>query len=130
MVYTEKVKHAVGMGNTMVVVSNIGKRMRELREELGLTQEQVATAIGVTRAAISMLERGTTHTMEWPHLKAAAKFFRVEVEYLAEGKGPRRVRNPSSRSSEETVQAADDLEEMTDEQKKLVLSMIRQISRR
>jgi transcriptional regulator with XRE-family HTH domain len=116
--------------DTMLVMNGIGTRMKALREELGLTQEQVATAIGVTRAAISGLERGETHTMAWPHLKAAAKFFRCEVEYLAEGKGPRRVRNPAVRWSDDTVDAADTIEEMPDEQRLMVLSLIKQLSQR
>ena len=129
MFYTQDEETALQGPFTMIVMSEIGIRMRELREELGLTQEQVASAVGVTRAAISGLERGDTHTMAWPHLKAAAKFFRCEIEYLAEGKGPRKVRNPASRWDEDVLSAADDIQAMTDEQRELVLKLIKQMSR-
>jgi transcriptional regulator with XRE-family HTH domain len=113
----------------MIAMNGIGIRMKELREELGLTQEQVASAVGVTRAAISGLERGETHTMAWPHLKAAARFFRCEVEYLAEGKGPRKVRNPSVRWDDDVLEAADDIQALPEAQRELVLNLIKQMSR-
>lgn len=38
----------------------IGRRIRERRDELGVTQSDVARALGVTRAQISNLERGVS----------------------------------------------------------------------
>lgn len=38
----------------------IGKRIRDRREELGLTQSDLSQAVGVTRAQISNLERGVS----------------------------------------------------------------------
>jgi transcriptional regulator with XRE-family HTH domain len=42
------------------VVDRIGRRLRSIRAERGMTLEQVATSSGLTRAFISQLERGTT----------------------------------------------------------------------
>lgn len=39
---------------------DIGKRIRQLREELGWTQEALAKVCGVPQAAISKIERGKT----------------------------------------------------------------------
>lgn len=40
-------------------VENLGKRLKELRDEQGLTQEEVANAIGVEAGAYSNYERET-----------------------------------------------------------------------
>ena len=37
---------------------SFGKRIRALRKAAGLTQEQLGDAVGVTRSAISLIERG------------------------------------------------------------------------
>jgi transcriptional regulator with XRE-family HTH domain len=42
------------------VVDRIGKRLRGIRAERGLTLQQIAAASGLTRAFISQLERGET----------------------------------------------------------------------
>jgi transcriptional regulator with XRE-family HTH domain len=42
------------------VVDRIGKRLRGIRAERGLTLQQVAAASGLTRAFLSQLERGET----------------------------------------------------------------------
>lgn len=39
----------------------IGEHLRELRDQRGLTQQQVAKTIGLTRASIANIERGTQH---------------------------------------------------------------------
>ena len=61
-------------------------RLRELREEKGLTQEELAKALGVTRQTIIAIERGKYD----PSLKLAfriARFFGRGIEdiFLYEG---------------------------------------------
>jgi len=54
-------------------------RLRELREERGLTQEELAKALGVTRQTIIAIERGRYD----PSLKLAfkiARFFGRAIE--------------------------------------------------
>lgn len=54
-------------------------RLRELREERGLTQEELAKALGVTRQTIIAIEKGRYD----PSLRLAfkiAKFFNVNIE--------------------------------------------------
>ena len=54
-------------------------RLRELREAKGLTQEELAKALGVTRQTIIAIEKGKYD----PSLKLAfkiAKFFKVKIE--------------------------------------------------
>ncbi|MBC7094927.1 helix-turn-helix transcriptional regulator [Thermococcus sp.] len=54
-------------------------RLRELREAKGLTQEELAKALGVTRQTIIAIEKGKYN----PSLELAfkiAKFFKVKIE--------------------------------------------------
>nr|WP_206204045.1 helix-turn-helix transcriptional regulator [Thermococcus sp. ES12] len=55
--------------------------MRELREELGITQEELARALGVTRQTIIAIEKGKYD----PSLKLAfkiARFFNTTIEEI------------------------------------------------
>lgn len=56
-------------------------RLKELRMEKGLTQENIAKGIGVTRQAISLYEQGRRE-MKLKTLKKIANFFDVSVPYL------------------------------------------------
>ena len=61
-------------------------RLRELREERGLTQEELAKALGVTRQTIIAIEKGRYD----PSLRLAfriARFFnkRIEEIFMCEG---------------------------------------------
>ncbi|MFI5363513.1 MAG: helix-turn-helix transcriptional regulator [Elusimicrobiota bacterium] len=56
-------------------------RVRELRTEAGLTQEELADKVGVTRVTINCLERGVYS----PSIELAlglARFFRKPVEEI------------------------------------------------
>ncbi|ASJ07878.1 transcriptional regulator [Thermococcus siculi] len=56
-------------------------RLRELREERGLTQEELAKALGVTRQTIIAIEKGKYD----PSLKLAfkiARFFNMPIEEI------------------------------------------------
>ncbi|WP_456366203.1 helix-turn-helix transcriptional regulator [Thermococcus sp.] len=66
-----------------VIVKN---RLRELREKRGLTQEELAEALGVTRQTIIAIEKGRYN----PSLRLAfrmARFFNVKIEdiFIYEG---------------------------------------------
>ncbi|AJC72212.1 MAG: helix-turn-helix transcriptional regulator [Thermococcus sp.] len=61
-------------------------RLRELREAKGLTQEELAKALGVTRQTIIAIEKGKYD----PSLRLAfkiARFFNVKIEdvFIYEG---------------------------------------------
>lgn len=61
-------------------------RLRELREREGLTQEELAKALGVTRQTIIAIEKGRYD----PSLRLAfrmARFFKVRIEdiFIYEG---------------------------------------------
>jgi putative transcriptional regulator len=54
-------------------MSSISNGVKELRNELGMTQGQLAAAVGVSRQSINSIERGRYV----PSLELALKFARV-----------------------------------------------------
>lgn len=58
------------------------ERIRELRLERGLTQEELGEIIGVKRFSIYSYEKGRA-CPEMKGLVALAEFFNVSIDYLA-----------------------------------------------
>lgn len=58
-----------------------GIRLRELRQERGLSQKQLAEAIGCNQSMISFWETGVNEPTE-SAIKKAAVFFNVSSDYL------------------------------------------------
>ncbi|HIT10592.1 MAG TPA: helix-turn-helix transcriptional regulator [Candidatus Onthousia faecigallinarum] len=59
----------------------VGKRLKELRLEKGLTQRELGQQINVTKVSICCYENGTrTPTLET--LSELEKFFQVDLNYL------------------------------------------------
>ncbi len=56
--------------------------IRRIREEKGLTQEQVAKRAGVTKQYVTMLERGARKAPTLPVLQRLAKALGVPVTEL------------------------------------------------
>ncbi len=59
----------------------IGKRLRDLREEEGLLQKDVAKALGISRSTYTNYEQGTRE----PSLDMVVKlcdFYKVSADYL------------------------------------------------
>ncbi len=62
-------------------MSKFPERLKELREEMGLSKEQLAKESGISRPSISLYEAGK----RVPSIDAAAAladFFKVSVDYL------------------------------------------------
>ncbi len=72
------------------MADTIGQNIRTLRTRAGMTQEELAARLHVTRQAISNYERGQTHP-DIDQLKDLADVFHVDLEALICGKIP--VRN-------------------------------------
>lgn len=76
---------------------SFSEKLRALREKYGLSQQQLATAIGVTRQAVSLWERGGTLPDSVTLLRLAEEF-NVEAEWLLDDTRtgepePRRVKH-------------------------------------
>lgn len=61
---------------------DIGKRLKELRHQRGLTLEQVGDIIGVSKSTILKYEKGETRNMKRSHIEKLAVYFGVSPTYL------------------------------------------------
>jgi transcriptional regulator with XRE-family HTH domain len=61
---------------------SIGDRIRSRRQELGLSQHDLADQTGVSRPTIAQLETGVRLTMNTDTAKALARGLGVSVDYL------------------------------------------------
>jgi transcriptional regulator with XRE-family HTH domain len=68
--------------------TKIATRLKEARDYLGLAQQEVATALGVPRSAISMMESGQ-RGVDTVELKALARLYQRPVGYLTGEEEPK-----------------------------------------
>ncbi len=59
-----------------------GKRLKEIREERGISQIKLASAIGVSKAIVSLWENGLREPT-LSNLVLLADFFGQSIDYLA-----------------------------------------------
>ncbi len=67
---------------------DIGTRIRSVRLERGLTQDQLANSVGVSRSAVAQWETGRTGQLTG-NLSRIARALEVSVEYLMYGEDKR-----------------------------------------
>lgn len=85
-----------------------GERMRQLRREKGVTQKEMAAALGVSAAYLSALEGGHRGAPSWPLLQKIIGYFNViwddaeELMALAGSSHPRVVVDTSGLSPRAT----------------------------
>lgn len=68
-------------------MSTIGKRIKARREDLGLTQEDLATAVGIKQPSLCSIEGGKTKKLYADTLAGLCRELRVTFEYLFYGVG-------------------------------------------
>lgn len=72
-----------------------GERMRAMREEKGVTQKEMAAALGVSPAYLSALEHGRRGVPSWPLIQKIVGYFNViwdeaeDLQRLAAASHPR-----------------------------------------
>ncbi len=67
--------------------THVGKRLRQRRTMMGLSQEAVAKAVGITFQQVQKYEKGT-NAMNSGRLYEFARFMNVPVAYFFEGMDP------------------------------------------
>lgn len=75
--------------------SEFGARLYEARKEAGLTQEQVASALGISQGTLSQAEKEGEGSV---HVAALASMLRVNPLWLATGEGPKKAESPVAQS--------------------------------
>lgn len=85
-----------------------GIRIRELREERGVSQKEMAASLGVSAAYLSALEKGRRGKPSWEFLQRIIGYFNViwddaeELERLAAYSDPKVLVNTEELSAEAT----------------------------
>lgn len=95
-------------------------RLRELREESGLTQKQVGNIIGVKDSAVSKYER-MEQQPDYESLIKLADYFNVSLDYLL-GRTDERNKNASYTLAAHRENGYD--KPLTEDEKKMVESII------
>lgn len=66
---------------------NFQERLFDLRRQAGLSQEELANLLGVTRQAVQKWEAGTSRP-DMDNLVSLAEYFKVSLDYLVTGREP------------------------------------------
>lgn len=72
----------------------VGKRLRSAREMLGLTQEDVASVLGIQRTSVTAMEAGRRNVTAL-ELRRLARLYRREVSWIL-GEGPESIEQDSA----------------------------------
>lgn len=99
------------------------KRLRRLRKERDLTQEELARELGLTPAAIGLYEQNRREP-DNDIVKRIASFFEVSIDYLLG------FDTPDSQSAdisydEFTYAMHNEIKNLSDEEKAAILSMVK-----
>ena len=110
-----------------------GEHLRRLRRKKGVTQQDMADAIGVSQAYLSALEHGKRGQPSWPLLQSIAGYFNIiwdEAEALQKAAAlshPKVTVDTSAASPKATLVAnrmAQELDGLSDEQLDAVLAVL------
>lgn len=61
---------------------NMGERIKQLRLQKGLTQEELGKYIGVQKSAVRKYEKGSVTNLKRSSIETLAKLFNVTPSYL------------------------------------------------
>lgn len=104
--------------------AEMAERLRQSREYVGLSQEEVASALGISRPAVTHIESGS-RKVEATELSILARLYRRTLEYLLTGREPapqgpeqlaflaRAIKGLSDRDLDEVARFAEFLKQST-----------------
>lgn len=84
----------------------VGDRLRQLREEHGLTLEAAGRIAGTTKQSASQIEKGVTKAPGGIFLYRWSRHYGVSLEWLITGKGERTTASQYGRPDFDTMAAA------------------------
>lgn len=100
-----------GREDEEAVMVGFGERLKQLRKERGLTQEQLAEVLSVERSSIGKYE-GKSGVMPSDDVKKRmAEYFDVSFDYLM-GRTVERDENPSNSAYQVPIEPKNELEEL------------------
>lgn len=81
-------------GKLTFVRKSIGERVRDARKAKGWSQQRLADAVKVSRAAVSQWESGETKELKAENVLAVAQVLNVRIPWLVNEEGPMRAEPP------------------------------------
>lgn len=93
----------------MQLQADLGQRLKELRTKQNLTQEQLASRLGVRKSVISYYEAGT-RCPSYEVLKSIARVFNVTTDFLLGVAKPDNKLDTSGLTEEEIAAVASVIE--------------------
>ena len=108
----------------MAHTPQITNRLADALRASGLTQAELARAVGLTRGSVNAWMQGRSQHIRAEHLFAVADTLGVEARWLATGKGPR-DRQVLSQAAAELIA---DYQALDDDAKAAVRLLARQIA--
>lgn len=100
-----------------------GKRIREARQSIGVSQEQFAKAIGVKKATVSHWETGRTKDIKNAHFEKIVELTMYNAKWLATGEGPR-TRKEGGRGSLEDEELLDKIKRLPPGQRAIIQAVV------
>lgn len=88
---------------------DLGERIKHARTGAGLNQTELAKAAGVTKGSVSQWENGNTKNLRMENLFAVADATKFSAKWIALGKGPERMETMKPYSSDELMEAVQNL---------------------
>lgn len=65
-------------------MSNLGFKIKSLREENNITQEELAFTLGISQAKLSKIENGSTATISFSLVQKLVSQFEVNFDYFTD----------------------------------------------
>ena len=112
----------------MVNNESIGDRIIRFRSSLKLTQQHVASEVGVSRVAVTKWESGDTHNMKLPNLIGLSNLFHITIDELVTGSASSKVQqkvapyNLKAKPKHPAIASVTTLMEKMDDERKWRLS--------
>lgn len=102
---------------------SMGDRLRQLRLERRLSQEEVARQVGITRSAYSHYEINNRHPV-YETLMKLASYFNVTLDYIIGGNDTKRINRPIETQEDKILEL---FKSMDYEQRQLSLGLLHSI---
>ncbi len=102
----------------------IAQRIRQARSDAGMTLQQIATAIGVTKSTVQRYEQGRIENVKQPVIEAMARVLEVNPEWLL-GRSDQRERESDLGFDDFTYALHRETRELTEENRNKLLEMAR-----
>jgi transcriptional regulator with XRE-family HTH domain len=102
------------------LVRAVGQAIASRRADVGLSQEKVAEALGISREAVSRMETGVA-VPTVVRLAELAEIFNCGIEEL--------LTDASNRKTDQAKRIVELLEGLTDEKRETLMGVIKQVAR-